>query len=255
MVASGLGGATVDEATGPGPDSRDVLAVIFDLDGVLVDSESWWAESRAAVARRHGVEWTAADEASVKGANTPEWAAAMRERLALPTADEEIAREVVAAMIGRYTREGPTRIGPGLAAVGRLRARYPLAVASSAHPDVIEAALRSLGIAGAFRAVVSADEVGAGKPAPDVYLEAARRLDVPPARCFVIEDSPSGVRAARSAGMRVIWVGVAALEGAPPAEDGSDPGSIWRLATLDDLDESMLGPGADREGTAGAAHA
>ena len=243
----------MDESADKGPGSRAILAVIFDLDGVLVDSESWWAESRAAVARRHGAEWTAADEATVKGANTAEWAAEMRERLALPVEAGEVAREVVAAMIGRYSSEGPAGIEPGLAAVGRLSGRYPLAVASSAHPDVIEVALRSLDLADAFRAVVSADEVDAGKPAPDVYMEAARRLGVPPEGCLVVEDSPSGVRAARSAGMRVIWVGDAAMAEGPPPGEGSGSTWIWRVATLDDVDESMLGLMADGGGMVGAA--
>lgn len=230
----------MDEAERPDAGSPVVSAVIFDLDGVLVDSESWWGEARAAVAGRHGAAWTAADEASVKGANTVEWTAAMRERPALPIAHEDVAREVVEVMVDRYGREGAARIEPGLAAVERLRRSVPLAVASSAHPAVIEAALRSVGLEGAFRAIVSSDEVGAGKPAPDVYLEAARRLGVPPAACLVIEDSPNGVRAARSAGMRVIWVGGPAAPAGLPDPEGEGAGATITLATLDDLDEAVL---------------
>lgn len=239
MVASVREGAIVPETRGS-PASRELLAVIFDLDGVLVGSEPWWHASRAAVARRHGAVWSAVDEASIKGANTREWAAAMRERLALPIPDDDVVREVVRTMTDRYATEGPARIETGIAAVARLGRRYQLAVASSAHRDVIDAALRSLGLTDAFRAVVSSDEVGVGKPAPDVYLEAARRLRVPPAACLVIEDSPSGVRAARSAGMRVVWVGSAVTEDGIPGREDASLGATLRLESLDELDDPAL---------------
>jgi HAD superfamily hydrolase (TIGR01509 family) len=239
----------MEEAKGPRAAWPDIDAVVFDLDGVLVDSESWWGQARAAVARAHGSEWTAADESSVKGANTAEWTAAMRERLGLPIPAEAVAGEVVEIMVRRYDSEGAARIEPGLAAVERLRASVPLAVASSAHPAVIRAALRSVGLERAFRAVVSSDEVGVGKPAPDVYLEAARRLEVPPEACLVIEDSPNGVEAARSAGMRVIWVGDEAVQAGSGAP-GANGGTI-RLASLDDLDESMVPGALDDRGRAG----
>jgi HAD superfamily hydrolase (TIGR01509 family) len=210
-------------------------AVIFDLDGVLVDSEPWWGDARSAVADRHGGDWTPEDEARIKGANSREWSAAMRDRLGLRLARKTIEREVVDAMVARYERDRPVAIAPGIAAVARLRGRYPLAVASSAHPRVIGAALRALGLADAFEVVVSADEVGAGKPAPDVYLEAARQLRLPAGDCLVVEDSPNGVRAAHSAGMRVAWVGRATRD-----RDGDAPGATVVLDSLDAFDEAML---------------
>ncbi|HYM82680.1 MAG TPA: HAD family phosphatase, partial [Candidatus Dormibacteraeota bacterium] len=210
--------------------SGSVGAVIIDLDGVLVDTEPWWAEARTEVARRHGATWTPEDESSVKGANSREWASAMHDRLGLDATAPGIEREVVGAMLDRYRREPAPRIDGGVAAVRRLAGRMPLAVASSAHPDVIRAALRSLGLAEAFDMVVSGDEVPRGKPEPDVYLEAARRLAVDPGRCLVVEDSGSGVMAARSAGMRVVWVGPAG-----DAARGRELGADLVLASLDGL--------------------
>jgi HAD superfamily hydrolase (TIGR01509 family) len=212
-----------------------IAAVIFDLDGVLVDSEPWWAESRRTVAAEHGGTWTPADEASVKGANSHEWSEAMRERLGLPLAAGAFEHEVVSAMVIRYRRGLVPRIDAGVAAVRRLASRYPLAIASSAHPEVLAAALDALRLAGVFRVVVSADEVAAGKPAPDVYLETARRLDVSPRSCLVIEDSPSGVRSARAAGMRVAWVGAVANE-----SEGERLGASLVLPSLAALDRTML---------------
>lgn len=212
-----------------------IEAIVFDLDGVLVDSEPWWREARQAVAAAHGGTWTPADEASVKGANSREWSNAMRARLRLAVTDLAIEREVVAAMVERYRHDPVPWIEEGVGAVRRLGRRYPLAIASSAHPEVLGAALESIGLAGAFRVVVSADEVAAGKPAPDVYLEAARRLVVRPGACLVIEDSPSGVRAAHSAGMRVAWVG-----GAVSDRDAAQLGATVVIASLDALDDDAV---------------
>ncbi len=210
-------------------------AIIFDLDGVLVDSEPWWADSRAEVARRHGADWSPADEAAVKGANSREWASAMCERLDLPVGPGQVEREVVAAMVRRYQQEPPPAMTAGIAAVERLRRSRPLGLASSAHPDVISSAVAALGLDGAFDVIVSADEVRAGKPAPDVYIEAAGRLGVPRDACLVIEDSPSGVMAAQRAGMRVAWVGASAMRDGRPTDRG-----VLRLASLDELDEAAI---------------
>jgi len=181
-------------------------AVIFDLDGVLVDSEIWWDEVRQAFARQHGRPWTVEDREAVMGQNSRQWAATMRRRMSLELDEPAIERAIVEGVVRRYRAEGPPRIAGAVETVRRLARRYPLAVASSAHRDVIDAALDALGLQDAFQVVVSSDEVEHGKPAPDVYLEAARRLGVPPAACIVIEDSRNGVLAARAAGMRVVLV-------------------------------------------------
>jgi HAD superfamily hydrolase (TIGR01509 family) len=213
-------------------DSRQVRAVIFDLDGVIVDSEIWWHEVREAWAERQGLRWTAEDSRSVMGANSRGWAGIMRERKGLdPDAEPEIERAVVEGVVERYARDGAPLIEGATDAVRRIAARFPVAVASSAHPAVIGAALEATQLAGVFPVVVSSDEVDHGKPAPDVYLEAARRLGMPPAACLVVEDSLNGVKAARAAGMHVVLVPNATVPPAPEAFDLADA-VLERLSAL-----------------------
>jgi HAD superfamily hydrolase (TIGR01509 family) len=207
-------------------------AVIFDLDGVLVDSEIWWDEARAEFAREQDRTWTEADRAAVMGANSRQWARTMRERLGLELGEDEIVRAVVDRVVARYRSGGPPTIDGVVDAVRRIAARRPLAVASSAHPDVIAAALDTTGLGPLFPVVVSSDEVAHGKPAPDVYLEAARRLGADPARTLVVEDSLNGVRAARAAGMTVVLVPNRSVPPAPGAAELADA-VVDRLADLD----------------------
>jgi beta-phosphoglucomutase-like phosphatase (HAD superfamily) len=226
--------------TTPPADPTPIRAVVFDLDGVLVDTEPWWHEARVAVAGALGGSWTVADESGVKGANSREWAAAMIAcvgRVLPPDLDAaRVEAAVVDEMVVRYGREHPPTIEAGGRAVERLADRFPLAVASSAHARVIDAALAALGISTAFRVVLSSDAVGAGKPAPDVYREAARRLGVATSGCLVIEDSLAGVRAAHAAGMRVVLVPAA---GHPPAPGAKELATLV-LASLDELDDDRL---------------
>ncbi|HEU0236511.1 MAG TPA: HAD-IA family hydrolase [Candidatus Limnocylindrales bacterium] len=219
-----------------------VDAVIFDLDGVLVDSEAWWDEVRAEFARAHDRPWSADDRDAVMGANSRQWAATIRERLALNLPADEIQRAVVDGVLARYAREPAPTIDGVAEAVRRIAAHRPVAIASSSHPEVIEAALRSTGLAEVFAVVVSSDEVEHGKPAPDVYLEAARRLSVSPERVVVFEDSINGVRAARSAGMRVVLVPSSSIPPAPGAGVLADA----VVGRISDLDPATLGAVATR---------
>jgi HAD superfamily hydrolase (TIGR01509 family) len=183
-----------------------VGAVIFDLDGVLVDTMPVWHEVRIAFAASRDRVWTDEDSEACTGCNSREWAAIMRDRLRLPDPPEIVEQEIVGRLVARYTSE-PVPVVPGTPeAVAQIAARLPVAVASSSHPVLIGAALEATGMARHFRVVVSSDEVAAGKPAPDVYLEAARRLGIEPGRCLVVEDSRSGVLAGRAAGMRVVLI-------------------------------------------------
>jgi beta-phosphoglucomutase-like phosphatase (HAD superfamily) len=185
---------------------RRFEAVIFDLDGVLVDSEGWWDEVRHAFARDHGRPWTPEDQAAVMGGNSREWAATMRDRLHLELTTDEIEAAIVDGVVGLYgTRPSPV-IDDAPAHVRRIGAVYRAAIASSSHPRVIRAAVDALGIADVLGAIVSSDEVGRGKPAPDVYLAAATRLGADPRHCLVVEDSLNGVRAGKAAGMFVVLV-------------------------------------------------
>lgn len=214
-----------------------IACVIFDLDGVLVDSEIWWDEVRASFAADHGRVWTGADQAAVMGANSAAWARIMRERLDLPMTDADIERVIVDGVVERYRLEGAPRIDGAVEAVRRIAADHPVAVASSAHRAVIDAALEATGLAGTFEVVVSSDEVAHGKPAPDVYLEAARRLGCDPVACLVVEDSLNGVRAAKAAGMTVVLV---PNDSVPPAPETGALADLV-LESLADLDPSAVG--------------
>ena len=199
-----------------------IQAVIFDLDGVLVDTEIWWDEVRQQFAAAHARAWTLEDRASVMGANSRQWSRTMRRRLRLTLPAAEIEREVVDGMISRWNL-GPSPLIPGAdEVVQRLAAEYAIAVASSAHRGVIDAALAATGLVRYFSVIVSSDEVGHGKPAPDVYLEAARRLGVDPHGCAVIEDSLNGVLSGRAAGMTVILVPNASIPPAAGARQAAD---------------------------------
>lgn len=199
---------------------------------MLVDSEIWWDEVRQAFAASHGRAWTEADRSAVMGANSRAWARIMRERLGLSMPEDEIEQAIVSAMVLRYRDEGAPLIEGAAAAVRRIAARDRVAVASSAHPAVIDAALVAVGLRDAFEVVVSSDEVAHGKPAPDVYLETAARLGVPPSECLVVEDSLNGVKAARAAGMTVVLVPNGSVPPAPGTDELADL-VVPRLADLD----------------------
>ena len=220
-----------------------IQAVIFDLDGVLVDTEIWWDEVRREFAARQARPWTTDDRAAVMGANSRQWSTTMAERLHVAIPRQEIERAIVDGMIERY-RSAAERDGrvadpviPGaVGAVRRLIGRYALAVASSAHREVIDAALAATGLADAFPVVVSSDEVSHGKPSPDVYLFAADGLGIYPAHCLVIEDSLNGVLAGRAAGMLVVLVPNASV---PPAPGAREAATIV-LDRIGDLDPEGL---------------
>ena len=189
-------------------------AVIFDLDGVILDSEELWDEVREALAHERGGRWHEGAQADMMGMSSREWSVYMHERIGLPEPPEEISGEVVRRMLERYRRELPLIPG-AVEAVERLAARWPLALASSSNRELIDAALEAAGLAH-FQVTVSSEEVARGKPAPDVYLEAARRLEVEPENCAAVEDSHNGIRSAKAAGMRTIAI---PNQRFPPGED------------------------------------
>jgi HAD superfamily hydrolase (TIGR01509 family) len=170
------------------------------------------------------------------GANSKAWARIMRDRLALTTPETEIERTIVDEVVERFRREGAPLIDGAVEAVRRIATGRSVALASSAHRDVIDAALAATGLAGVFGVVVSSDEVAHGKPAPDVYLEAARRLDIEARACLAVEDSLNGVRAARAAGMTVVLVPNASV---PPAAGATELADLV-LARLADLDPAAV---------------
>ncbi len=196
--------------SGAGP-----AAVVFDLDGVLVDSEQAWDAARRALAAEHGRPWPPHATEAMLGMSAPEWSRYMHDEVGVPLDPEEIDDEVVARLLGAYREHLPV-IDGAVEAVRACAERWPLGLASSSNREVIELVLSLLQLDERFRAVVSSEEVARGKPAPDVYLEAARRLAVPPRRCVAIEDSTNGLRSAAAAGMAAIAVPNRAF---PPAPD------------------------------------
>jgi HAD superfamily hydrolase (TIGR01509 family) len=180
-------------------------AVVFDMDGVLIDSEHVWDEVREALAHERGGRWSDRAQRDMMGMSSPEWSRYMHDQIGLAEPPEEINRLVVERMLGRYAG-APPLIDGAVEAVERLAARWPLAIASSSNRELIDAVLASTALGPLFRLTVSSEEVPRGKPSPDVYLEAARRLGVDPTRAAAIEDSHNGIRAAKSAGMRTLAI-------------------------------------------------
>ncbi|MFF1609851.1 HAD family hydrolase [Amycolatopsis sp. NPDC058278] len=178
-------------------------AVIFDLDGVLVDSERIWDEVRRAVVAEHGGTWREEATRAQQGMSTPEWARYLVEELGAQLTPPEIATVVVKRMAARYAAEPP--LIPGAVDVVRqVSARWPVAIASSSPVILIKGFLDVTGLP--VGAAVSSEQVGAGKPAPDVYLRAAELLGVPPQDCAAVEDTTNGLRSALAAGMAVYAV-------------------------------------------------
>jgi HAD superfamily hydrolase (TIGR01509 family) len=192
-----------------------ISAIVLDLDGVIVDTEEVWDRERRAYVRDHGGTWTDAATRAMQGMSSSEWSAYLRDELHADGEPEAISNAVAAMVVAEIERELP--ILPGaVRAINDLAHAYTLALASSANREVIDAALNEAGITGRFAATVSSEEVANGKPAPDVYVEAARRIGVDPAACVAVEDSSNGLRSAHAAGMIVIATPNHAF---PPAPD------------------------------------
>ena len=182
-----------------------IEAVVFDLDGVLIDSEHVWDEARQGLAEERGGRWTENASRDMMGMSSPEWSRYMREEIGIDEEPEEISAEVVRRLERIYRDELPLVEG-AVEAVERVARRWPAAVASSSNRELIDLVLELSGLARSFAATVSSEEVARGKPAPDVYLEAARRLGVAPERCAGVEDSENGILSAKAAGMRVLAI-------------------------------------------------
>jgi len=180
-------------------------AVVFDLDGVLLDSEQVWDEVREQLVRERGAHWHEGAQREMMGMSSVEWSQYMHDELGLADSPEAISAEVVRRMEERYRSRLPL-IDGAREAVERLAGRWPLALASSSNREVIDLVLELSGLAQLFRVTVSSEEVARGKPAPDVYLEAARRLEVRPEGCVAIEDSENGIRSAKAARMSVVAI-------------------------------------------------
>jgi HAD superfamily hydrolase (TIGR01509 family) len=182
-----------------------IAAVVFDMDGVLVDSEAVWDDVRQRFTEENGGRWHEGAQRDMMGMSSVEWSRYVRDRLGVDMDPERISTAVADRVADLYRERLPLLPG-AVEAVRSLATEWPLAVASSSNRDVIDLVVELAGLKEELRATVSSEEVGAGKPAPDVYLLAARQLDVDPAACAAIEDSTNGIRSARAAGMSVIAV-------------------------------------------------
>ena len=182
-----------------------IEAVIFDLDGVLLDSESAWLEVKREFTEEAGGHWKESAQWDMLGMSSIEWSRYMHDELRVPVPPEEISRQVADRLAQRYRERLPLLPG-AVESVRALAAEWPLGLASSSNRDVIDLALSLAGIADCFGATVSSEEVSGGKPAPEVYLAAASKLGVDPAGCAAIEDSTNGIRSAHAAGIAVIAV-------------------------------------------------
>jgi HAD superfamily hydrolase (TIGR01509 family) len=182
-----------------------IEAVVFDMDGVLIDSEPVWERVRRGLVASRGGHWPADAQNRLMGMSTAEWAAYIAADFGVGLTPAQVAEQVITAMAASYVEHLP--LLPGATdAVRALAARWPLGVASSSPRSLIETVLAAADLTAAFAATVSSEEVPHGKPAPDVYLAAAARLSVSPASCAAVEDSSNGLRSAAAAGFTVIAI-------------------------------------------------
>jgi len=210
-----------------------IHAVVFDLDGVLIDSEQLWDEARRRVVAEHRGEWRTDATAAMQGMSSLEWATYLHDSLGVDLPPAEIVDLVVDTLLRRYRQHLPLLPG-AVDAVRRIGARWPLGLASSSNRVAIDAVLSTARLTNAFAATVSSEEVPRGKPAPDVYLEVVRRLQQLARDCVAVEDSTNGIRSAVAAGLRVVVVPNRTY---PPREDALADAAV----VLDDLDELTVG--------------
>ncbi len=182
-----------------------IEAVIFDRDGVLIDSEPVWEEVRRQVVAEFGGQWAADTQQRLMGMSTGEWASYLSRGLGVQLPPDQVATVVTSRMAARYRAHLPLLPG-AVQAVERLSAHWPLGLASSAPLSLIDTVLNASALRPYFAVAMSTEQVKAGKPAPDIYLAVAAKLGQPAARCAAVEDSANGLRSAASAGCQVIAV-------------------------------------------------
>lgn len=216
-------------------------AVVFDMDGVLLDSSATWEAVMEDLFSEYGKSLSDLDkEAFGGGDNTQQWAAYLRRVMGFPLTEGEIINRVIGGIIADYSKHIPLIPG-AVEAVVRMAARYPLGLASSSPRAVIAFVLQRSGLERLFSAWVSSDDVACGKPAPDVYLHCCDLLGASPGDCVAVEDSRFGIRAAKAAGMKVIAVPNPDL----PLDSEAEALADMMLGSIDglgpDTTESLLG--------------
>jgi HAD superfamily hydrolase (TIGR01509 family) len=215
--------------------------VVFDMDGVIVDSEPLWVRARKQLVRDAGGRWVPEAETAMMGVSSDQWSVYMRDELGLDLTPARIRDEVIGRMVALYREEVPLLPGAG-AAVEALGRRWPLAIASGSDRVLLDTVLTASGLAGRFAVTVSGEDVAEGKPSPQIYLEACRRLGANPARCVAVEDSANGILSASAAGMKVVAVPRPGFE--PDAGTLAKADAVLAdLLTLGpDVVERVLGP-------------
>ena len=210
-------------------------AVVFDLDGVLIESERVWDTARQEVVRDRGGTWHDSATTDMMGMSSKEWSSYMHDRLGVPMEPAEINDAVVERAASAYEAHLPL-LPHAAETVRELATRWSLGVASSSNRPIIELVLERAGVRACFGAIVSSEEVERGKPAPDVYLEATRRMEVDPMCTAAVEDSTNGLLAARAAGMRVIAI---PNDAHPPAEEGLEAADVV-LHSIEELNKGVV---------------
>jgi HAD superfamily hydrolase (TIGR01509 family) len=229
MMASAPSGPARPPAGAAGATSRPT-AVVFDLDGVLLDSEHLWEEMWTRYAARFSVTWTPEDTGHCQGMSAQEWSAYLADRAGGTESAEDAERAVVDGMVEALEAGRMEPFDGAVSMVREVAGRVPVALATSATRRLIDAVLARHDLTASFGATVSSAEVDRGKPSPDVYLEAARRLGVAADRCAAVEDSHAGIRSAHAAGMRVIAI-------PNPSYPPDDAALALADVVLDSLDE------------------
>jgi HAD superfamily hydrolase (TIGR01509 family) len=206
-----------------------IESVVFDLDGTLVDSEPVWEQVRRGLVAERGGHWATDAQRRLLGMSTPEWARYLSEDLGVGLPPDQVATLVVDRMAARYREHVPFLAG-AVDAVRRFAARWPLGLASSSPPRLIETVLQSAGLRSSFKVVMSTEQVPHGKPAPDIYLAVTAQLGCPPPDCAAVEDSSNGLRSAAVAGL---WVIAIPQPEYPPDPDALAQASLVRSSLAD----------------------
>jgi HAD superfamily hydrolase (TIGR01509 family) len=212
-----------------------IQAVVFDLDGILVQSEELWDQARRELAAEHGIEWPDGATDAMMGMSSKEWSKYVHDEVGVPDPPEEINRKVLAWVEDRYRTDLPWIPG-AREAVRRMAAKFPLGLATSSNREIIDLVMEVGQFGELIQVTVSSEEVERGKPAPDVYLEVMRRMGVDPESSAAIEDSTNGLLAAHNAGMRVIAI---PNDAHPPAEKGLSKADVV-LGSITDLEPGVV---------------
>jgi HAD superfamily hydrolase (TIGR01509 family) len=215
--------------------SEAIEAVVFDLDGILVQSEELWDRARRELVEEAGIEWPDGATDAMMGMSSPEWSRYVHEEIGLDMEPEEINRAVLAKLEERYRSDLPWIPG-AREAVRRMAERFPLGLATSSNREIVDIVVEVGGFGELFQVTVSSEEVARGKPAPDVYLEATRRMGVDPRRAAAVEDSTNGLLSAHAAGMRVIAI---PNDAHPPADKGLAVADVV-LDSIEDLEPGVV---------------